>query len=144
MYNLIKKEDVIEVYSFGIFMNVHSQLIYYIFQHHSFFNGMFYFILTNIICNFTLKYSILQVLTHKFWTKNFNSISMPLLTNSISNVFALHLQIHELYISRYIIEFIILMGANYFINYNYPSEVECSKIFRFNITLFYFSLLLFC
>ncbi len=141
--NVVKKEDIIDVYSFGLFLNLHSQLTTYTFKNNTLFSGIFYFIISNLITGLLLRYSSIQVITHKFWLKNLHSVAMPLTINSISNVFALQTQLPDLMLNRHILEFIMLISSNYFINIHYPNEMECSKIFRFNITLFYFLLLMF-
>lgn len=141
--NVVKKEDIIDVYSFGLFLNLHSQLTTYTFKNNTLFSGIFYFIISNLITGLLLRYSSIQVITHKFWLKNLHSVAMPLTINSISNVFALQTQLPDLMFNRHILEFIMLISSNYFINIHYPNEMECSKIFRFNITLFYFLLLMF-
>jgi hypothetical protein len=141
--NVVKKEDIIDVYSFGLFLNIHTQLTNHTFKNNGIFNGIFYLIIYNLLMGMVLRYSSVQVLTHKFWRKNLHSVAMPLTMNSISNVLALQIQLPDLFINRHILEFIMLISSNYFINMHYPNEMECSKIFRFNITLFYFSLMMF-
>ena len=141
--NVVKKEDIIDVYSFGLFLNVHTQLTTYTFKNNGLFSAFFYLVLYNLLTGLIFRYSGVQVLTHKFWRKNLHSVAMPLVANSISNVVALQIQMPELIFNRHIVEFIMLLGSNYFINIHYPNEMECSKIFRFNITLFYFLLLMF-
>lgn len=141
--NLVKKEDIIDVYSFGLFLNIHSQLTTYTIKNNGIFNALFYLAIYNLITGIIFQYSSIQVLTHKFWIKNLHSVAMPLTLNSILNVVALQTQLPELYIHRQILECFMLLVSNYYINMNYPNEMECSKIFRFNITLFYFLLLMF-
>jgi len=135
---LLKKEDVLEIYSFGIFLNLHIQLYYYFFNNYSFFNQIVYIVIFNFISNVTFRYHIFHLLTNKLWINNLHTISMPLLCNSLSNIVILNINMPNLIINKLFIELLLLLLSNYFIQLNYPNEIQTSKIFRYNITIFYF------
>lgn len=132
------KNDIIDIYSFGIFLNTHLFTYKYILANNNLFGMIFNFFVFNLLSKFIFQYSILNVLGNKYWMKNFDDIAMPLLLNSIGNIVTLNIYIPNLFINRIFIEFTILLLFNKFLKNNYPNENNASKIFRFNSTIFYF------
>lgn len=133
-----KKEDIIEIYSFGIFLNSHLFTYKSILNNTNLFGSIFYIFMFNLMTKYVFQYSILNLIGSKYWTKNFDNIAMPLLLNSIGNMVILNVYIPELPINRVIIEFISLLLFNTFLSNNYPNENNTSKMFRFNSAIFYF------
>ena len=133
-----KKSDIIDIYSFGIFLNTHLFTYKYIFNNNNLFNFIFYFFAFNLFTKYTFQYSILKLVGNKFWIKNFDDIAMPLLLNSVGNLVTLNMYIPDIIINRTIIELAILIIFNIFLKNNYPNENQASKMFRFNSTMFYF------
>lgn len=133
-----KKSDIIDIYSFGIFLNTHLFTYKYIFNNNNLFNSIFYFFAFNLFTKYTFQYSILKLVGNKFWIKNFDDIAMPLLLNSVGNLVTLNMYIPDIIINRTIIELAILIIFNIFLKNNYPNENQASKMFRFNSTMFYF------
>lgn len=133
-----KKEDIIEIYSFGIFLNSHLFTYKSILNNTNLFGSIFYIFMFNLMTKYVFQYSILNLIGSKYWTKNFDNIAMPLLLNSIGNMVTLNVYIPELPINRVIIEFISLLLFNTFLSNNYPNENNTSKMFRFNSAIFYF------
>ena len=80
----------------------------------------------------------MHILTNKLWISQLHTVSMPLLCNSLSNIIILNMYIPNIIINKLLIELLLLLMANYFIQLNYPNEMETSKMFRYNITIFYF------
>lgn len=141
---LQKKNDIIEIYSFGIFLNLHIQFTYYILSNFSIFSSAFYLFIMNFITGFVCKFSLFQLIIHPFWFKEFYSISLPIFTNSILSLGIHHIPIpKDFFINRYVIEGIILFGMSRIMKSNFPKENDNSKIFRFNIMIFYFALMLY-
>lgn len=138
MNKLIKKNDTIDIYSFGIFLNSHLFTYKYILSNNNLFGSIFYFFIFNLLTKYTFQYSILNLIGSKYWTKNFDNIAMPLLLNSIGNIVMLNVYIPDVGINRSIIEIGSLLLFNTFLNNNYPNENKTSKMFRFNSTIFYF------
>ncbi len=132
------KNDIIDIYSFGIFLNTHLFTYKYILSNSNIFGSIFYIFAFNLFCKVTFQYSILNIVGNKLWIKNFDNIAMPLLLNSIGNLVTLNMYLPKLFIDRSIIEVIILFVFNNFLKNNYPNENDASKMFRFNITIFYF------
>jgi hypothetical protein len=132
------KTDIIDIYSFGIFLNTHLFTYKYILSNNNIFSSIFYFFAFNLLCKYGFQYSILNVMSSKFWIKNFDSIAMPLLLNSVGNIVTLNIYMPQLFINRSIIELVILLMYNNFLKNNYPNEKDASKMFRFNSTIFYF------
>ena len=133
-----KKEDIIDIYSFGIFLNSHLFTYKSILNNTNLFGSVFYIFMFNLMTKYVFQYSILNLVASKYWTKNFDNIAMPLLLNSIGNIVILNVYIPELPINRVIIEFISLLLFNTFLSNNYPNENNTSKMFRFNSAIFYF------
>ena len=138
MNKLIKKNDTIDIYSFGIFLNSHLFTYKYIFSNNNLFGSIFYFFIFNLLTKYTFQYSILNLIGSKYWTKNFDNIAMPLLLNSIGNIVMLNVYIPDIGINRSLIEIVSLLLFNTFLNNNYPNENKTSKMFRFNSAIFYF------
>ena len=133
-----KKSDIIDIYSFGIFLNTHLFTYKYIFNNNNLFNSIFFFFAFNLFTKYTFQYSILKLVGNKFWIKNFDDIAMPLLLNSVGNLVTLNMYIHDIIINRTIIELLILIIFNIFLKNNYQNQNQASKMFRFNSTMFYF------
>ena len=133
-----KKNDVLEIYSFGIFLNLHLQTYYYFFKYYSIFNQIIYICLFNLFTNVIFSYNFMHILTNKLWISQLHTVSMPLVCNSLSNIIILNMYIPNIIINKLLIELLLLLMANYFIQLNYPNEMETSKMFRYNITIFYF------
>ena len=132
------KSDIIDIYSFGIFLNTHLFTYKYILANNNLFGSIFNIFIFNLFNKFIFQYSILTILGNKFWVSNFDDIAMPLLLNSIGNIVTLNIYIPNLFIHRIFIEFIILLLFNKFLKNNYPNENKASSLFRFNSTIFYF------
>lgn len=132
------KTDIIDIYSFGIFLNTHLFTYKYILSNNNIFGSIFYLFAFNLLCKYAFQYSILNVLSNKLWLKNFDSVAMPLLLNSVGNLVTLNIYMPELFVNRSIIELIILLVYNHFLKNNYPNEKDASRMFRFNSTIFYF------
>ena len=138
MNKLNKKNDIIDIYSFGIFLNTHLFTYKNILSNNNIFGSVFYITLFNIIKKYMFQYSILNIMSNKFWIKNFDNVAMPLLLNCAGNIVILNLYLPELYVDRSIIEFISLLLFNTFLSNNYPNEINTSKMFRYNSAIFYF------
>ena len=133
-----KKEDLITIYSFGLFLNIHLFIYKTIFFNHNFFSSIFYFFLFNLFTKYSLNYSCLEIVNNKLWKNNLNNVVMPLLLNSLGNIIILNVDYPIDYINKNIMEFIILVVFNYYLTYYYKNEMECCKIFRFNSIIIYF------
>lgn len=133
-----KKDDIIDIYSFGIFLNTHLFFYKNIFSNNNLFGSIFYSFLFNLLTKYSFQYSILNLIGSKYWTKNFNNVAMPLLLNSIGNIVILNIHLPELPINRIFVEFISLILFNTFLNNNYQNENKISRMFRFNSSIFYF------
>ena len=138
MSKLNKKEDVIDIYSFGIFLNTHLFSYKYILSNNNLFGSIFYLFTFNLITKYAFQYSILNIISNNLWSKNFDNVAMPLLLNSIGNLIILNLPIPNFIINRSFIEVLSLLFLNVFLSNNYPNEKHSSKMFRFNSTIFYF------
>ena len=138
MNKLNKKDDVIDIYSFGIFLNAHLFTYKSILSNYSVFGSIFYIFMFNIFTKYIFQYSILNVISNNTWSKNFDSIAMPLLLNSIGNLVILNAPIPNILINRSFIEVGLLLFLNVFLSNNYPNEKNSSRMFRFNSTIFYF------
>ena len=138
MNKLNKKNDIIDIYSFGIFLNTHLFTYKNILSNNNIFGSIFYITLFNIITKYIFQYSILNIMSNKFWIKNFDNVAMPLLLNCAGNIVILNLYLPELYVDRSIIEFISLLLFNTFLSNNYPNEINTSRMFRYNSAIFYF------
>lgn len=130
--------DIIDIYSFGIFLNTHLFTYKYILTNNNIFSSIFYFFGFNLLCKYGFQYSILNIMSNKIWVKNFDSVAMPLLLNSIGNLIILNMYIPRIFINRSLIELGILLLYNNFLKNNYPNEKNASKMFRFNSSIFYF------
>ena len=135
-----EKEDLINVYSFGLFLNFHLFAYTYILLNCGFFESIFHFILFNFLIKYSFHYSIYELVVNKLWTSNFNNVCMPLLLNSVGNIIILNINIdkYELYIHKTAFEMIFLFLLNSYLTFYYPNELTCCKMFRFNSALFYF------
>ena len=137
-----EKENLINIYSFGLFLNLHLFTYFYIIYHFGFFESIFNFILFNFLIKYSFHYSIYELIFNKLWTTNFNDVCMPLLLNSVGNIVILNINIdkYELFINKTLFEMIFLFLLNSYLTFYYPNELICCKMFRFNSALFYFLL----
>lgn len=133
-----EKDDVIDIYSFGIFLNTHLFTYKNILSNNSLFGSIFYIFGFNILTKYIFQYSILNVISNNLWSKNFDSVAMPLLLNSIGNLVILNTPIPNILMNRSFIELGALLFLNIFLSNNYPNEKNSSRMFRFNSTIFYF------
>ena len=133
-----KKEDLINIYSFGLFLNIHLFIYKNIFFYNHFFGSIFYFFLFNLFTKYSLNYSCLEIVNNKLWKNNLNNVVMPLLLNSLGNIIILNVDYPIQYMNKNVMEFIILIVFNYYLTYYYKNEMECCKVFRFNSIIIYF------
>jgi len=136
--NNIDNTNVLNIYSFGIFLNAHLFTYKYILTNNNLFGSALYTVGFNILTKYIFQYSILNLINNNLWIKNFDNVAMPLLLNSIGNIIILNAPIPDIFLNRSFIEFGLLLFLNIFLSNNYPNEKQTSKMFRFNSTIFYF------
>lgn len=139
---VIKNTDIIELYSYGIFLNLNLNLINYVMvnSNMNFFKGIIYILLFNLFTKFTFKYSFLNILFHNYWKNNLKTIAMPQLIYSSGLVLMNDVLLENKYINNTYCKVFSIIGLNYFLKSNYLNEINESIIFRYNYALLYFFL----
>ena len=132
-----KKDELIHIYSFGLFLNFHFFIYKNIINNHNFYGCIFYFFIFNLFGKYILNYSIYELIYNKIWTKNLNDAALPLVFNSFGNIIILNLNFDYI-INKTLFEILSLFFFNYYLSLYFPNEIEYCKMFRFNIALFYF------
>tara|TARA_B100001175_G_C19427288_1_gene599282 strand:+ start:766 stop:1203 length:438 start_codon:yes stop_codon:yes gene_type:complete len=137
---VIKNTDIIELYSYGIFLNLNLNFMNYVMLNSNinFFKGIIYIFLFNLFTKFVFKYSFLNILFHNYWKNNLKTIAMPQLIYSSGLVLMNDLLIDNKYINNVYSKALSIIGLNYFIKNNYINEVNDSIIFRYNFAFLYF------
>ena len=137
-----KSTDIIELYSYCIFLNLNSNLINYTILNPNinFFKGMIYIILINLITKFSIKYSALDIIFHKYWKNNLKSIVMPQILYSCGLIIMNDVVKEYEYLNNIYIKILMTIGINYFIRNSYVNELYDSLIFRYNFSILYFLL----
>lgn len=135
-----KSTDIIELYSYCIFLNLNSNLINYTILNPNinFFKGMIYIILINLITKFSIKYSALDIIFHKYWKNNLKSIVMPQIIYSGGLIIMNDVVKEYEYLNNIYIKILMTIGINYFIRNSYVNELYDSLIFRYNYSIIYF------
>ena len=135
-----KSTDIIELYSYCIFLNLNSNLINYTILNPNinFFKGMIYIILINLITKFSIKYSALDIIFHKYWKNNLKSIVMPQILYSGGLIIMNDVVKEYEYLNNIYIKILMTIGINYFIRNSYVNELYDSLIFRYNYSIIYF------
>ena len=135
-----KSTDIVELYSYGIFLNLNLNLINYTILNSNinFFKGIIYIILINLFTKFAIKYSILDIIFHKYWKYNLKTIVMPNIIYSGSLIIMNDLMLEYEYLNNIYMKILITIGINYFIKNSYVNELEDSLIFRYNYSIIYF------
>lgn len=139
---VIKNTDIIELYSYGIFLNLNFNLINHIVLNSNIniLKGIIYVFLINLFTRFVFKYSFLNIIFHNYWKNNLKTIAMPQIIYSSGIVLINDLLGENSYTNNIYIKLLSMIGLNYFIKSNYINEINESVIFRYNYSILYFLL----
>lgn len=139
---VIKNTDIIELYSYGIFLNLNFNLINHIVLNSNIniLKGIIYVFLINLFTRFVFKYSFLNIIFHNYWKNNLKTIAMPQIIYSGGIVLINDLLGENSYTNNIYIKLLSMIGLNYFIKSNYINEINESVIFRYNYSILYFLL----
>lgn len=139
---VIKNTDIIELYSYGIFLNLNFNLINHIVLNSNIniLKGIIYVFLINLLTRFIFKYSFLNIIFHNYWKNNLKTIAMPQIIYSSGIVLINDLLGENSYTNNIYIKLLSMIGLNYFIKSNYINEINESVIFRYNYSILYFLL----
>ncbi len=135
-----KNTDIIELYSYGIFLNCHLNLLHFLFinKNITLYRSIIYLFCFNFLTKFTIKYTIIDIVFHKYWKYNLKTIAIPQLLNTCGMILINDFGSMNDYLNNYLIKFFLFIILNYFISINYNNELSYSITFRYNIALFYY------
>lgn len=131
--------DIIELYSFGIFLNVHVNFYNFILNNQqSFFKSIIYIFLGNLLFSFLFKFNIIDVLFHKYWKYQLRTIALPQLINSCGTVVIKDIILSNHRFNNFSLKMMLLGGLHIFLLKYCHQEIRRSKILRYNYYLFYY------
>lgn len=133
--------DIIESYSFCIFLNIHFNFYNYLLNTNlNIFKCILFAFLGNAFFSFTFKFNLIDLIFHKYWKNNFKTIAFPQLINSCGTILIHDVSITTEYFNNFIMKCLCLFILNYSINKYCILELRRSKILRLNYYLLYFIL----
>jgi hypothetical protein len=132
--------DKYEMYSFTIYLYFYGLFYLYVFEQ-KFFTAILTSILSNILFYQIFNFSFITLITHTYWKNKLNTIAMPQLLSSISNIIIYKNKFDNIYINIMINPLYIFIY--YFINKVYNNEITESRNLRFIITFLFFFLRIF-
>ena len=131
--------DIIELYSFGIFLNIHVNFYNFILNHQqSFFKSIIYIFLGNLLFSFLFKFNAIDILFHKYWKHQMRSIALPQLINSFGTVVIKDITLSNHNFNNFSLKIMLLGGLHIFLLKYCHQETRRSKILRYNYYLFYY------
>lgn len=131
--------DIIELYSFGIFLNIHVNFYNFILNHQqSFFKSIIYIFLGNLLFSFLFKFNLIDILFHKYWKYQLRSIALPQLINSFGTVVIKDITLSNYNFNNFSLKMMLLGGLHIFLLKYCHQEIRRSKILRYNYYLFYY------
>ena len=137
LYNIL---DKYEMYSFTTYLYFNGFFYLYIFEQ-NFFTAILISILSNILFYQIFNFNFITLITHTYQKNRLNTIAMPQLLSSISNIIIYKNKFENEYINIMINPIYILFY--YCINKLYINEISESKNLRFIITILFFFLRIF-
>lgn len=131
--------DIIELYSFGIFLNIHVNFYNFILNHQqSFFKSIIYIFFGNLLFSFLFKFNVIDILFHKYWKHQLRSIALPQLINSFGTVVIKDITLSNHNFNNFSLKMMLLGGLHIFLLKYCHQETRRSKILRYNYYLFYY------
>ena len=131
--------DIIELYSFGIFLNIHVNFYNFILNHQqSFFKSIIYIFFGNLLFSFLFKFNAIDILFHKYWKHQLRSIALPQLLNSFGTVVIKDITLSHQNFNNLSLKMMLLGGLHIFLLKYCHQETRRSKILRYNYYLFYY------
>jgi len=131
--------DIIELYSFCAFLNIHFNFYNYLLSINlNFFKCILFVFLGNVFFSFTFKFNFIDLLFHKYWKNNFKTIAFPQLINSCGTILLQDVSLSTKYFNNFLMKCGCLFILNYSINKYCMLELRRSKILRLNYYIFYF------
>jgi len=131
--------DIIELYSFGIFLNIHVNFYNFILNHQqSFFKSIIYIFFGNLLFSFLFKFNAIDILFHKYWKHQLRSIALPQLINSFGTVVIKDITLSHQNFNNLSLKMMLLGGLHIFLLKYCHQETRRSKILRYNYYLFYY------
>jgi hypothetical protein len=132
--------DKFEMYSFTLYLYFYGFFYLYVFEQ-KFFTAILTSILSNILFYQAFNFSFITLITHTYWKNKLNTIAMPQLLSSVSNIIIYKNKFNNQYINIIVNPLYIFLF--YFINKLYNNEISESKNLRFIITILFFFLRIF-
>ena len=136
-----KSTDILELYSFGIFLNVHINFCNFILNNQqTIFKNCIYIFMGNLLFSFLFKFNFIDLIFHKYWKNQFKTIAFPQLINSFGTVIIKDITISNHKLNNFSLKFMLLSILHIFILKYCCQETKRSKILRYNYYLFYYIL----
>lgn len=126
--------DKYELYSFSTYLYLYGFFYLFIFEQ-TFIRGLLINLFVNILMHYFFNQNIISFISHKYWKRNLNDISMPQLLTCLTNI-TLYTSFSN---SRYAV---VILPSNilmeYFIRKIYKKEIIYSKNLRLIIYITFF------
>ena len=131
------KTDILELYSFAIYLHFYSFFYLFIFKQ-SFLEMIFINILSNLGFYYLFNYNIINFIKHDYWKKRMLDIALPQTISTMSNIM-IYTRL-EIIGNNY--DYTFILPSNlliyYIIKKFFKNEINESKNLRYMQTLLFF------